>query len=103
LIDSRAYPKFAQTLENKLRALKVDLVLGDEHVASPEFKTGKQGPGSVVKTKGGKELEADWVFLAVGNTPNTGLLRGVDSAALTAQSLIKVNDYLQVCVISSSV
>jgi len=67
LIDARAYKKLAVTLEQKLRAAGVDLILGDEHVAGPDFKTEKQAPGSVVRTKQGKEISADYIFLAVGN------------------------------------
>jgi NADH dehydrogenase FAD-containing subunit len=96
LIDDRAYKKLATSLETKLRSAGVDLILGDEHVAGPDFKTGKQSPGTVIHTKEGKEISADFVFLAVGNSPNTQLIRDVDPSALRLSNLIKVNDQLQV-------
>ncbi|KAG7530667.1 hypothetical protein FFLO_04893 [Filobasidium floriforme] len=96
LIDARAYKKLATTLEQKLRKAGVNLVLGDEHVAGPDFKVGKQDAGAVVRTKQGKEIPADYVFVAVGNSPNTQLLEQVDPSAVSANKLIKVNDHLQV-------
>ena len=96
LIDARAYKKLAVTLEQKLRAAGVDLILGDEHVAGPDFKTEKQAPGSVVRTKQGKEISADYIFLAVGNSPNSQLVADVDPSAIGSSRLINVNDKLQV-------
>ena len=96
LIDTRAYKKLAVTLEQKLRAAGVDLILGDEHVAGPDFKTEKQAPGAVVRTKQGKEISADYVFLAVGNSPNSQLVADVDPSAIGPSRLINVNDKLQI-------
>lgn len=98
LIDARAYKKLATTLEQKLRKAGVNLVLGDEHIAGPDFKVGKQDAGAVVRTKQGKEIPADYVFVAVGNSPNTQLLEQVDPSAVSANKLIKVNDQLQVSI-----
>lgn len=96
LIDERAYKKLATTLEQKLRTSGVNLVLGDEHLAGPDFHVGKQAPGSVVRTKQGKEFPADYVFVAVGNVPNTQLVEEADPSAVSDRKLIKVNDQLQV-------
>lgn len=74
----------------------VDLILGDEHISGPDFSTGKQTPGSTVRTKQGKEVKADYVFVAVGNTPNTQLVQKADPGAVGDKGLIKVNDQLQV-------
>lgn len=159
LLDDRFPPKLARTLEEKLRKLNVDLVLGDQHIAGPEFKSG--AGHTLVATKGGKRIEgeisarsliqsktktmkkknlgknrrslflgfewemltsllvcfsflfssnalsffsfhsscaptADYVFIAIGNTPRSGLIKAVDPSAISSANLIKVNEQLQI-------
>lgn len=96
LIDERSYSKLSTTLQTKLTNAGVTLILGDEHIAGEGFHTGKQNGTTVVKTKGGKSIEADYIFLAVGNHPNTKLIAEADPAALSSAKLIKVNQFLQV-------
>jgi NADPH-dependent 2,4-dienoyl-CoA reductase/sulfur reductase-like enzyme len=43
----------------------------------------------------GKTLEADFVFVSVGNKPNVELVERVDSGAITS-GLIAVDNYLKV-------
>lgn len=92
----------ASTLEQKLRAAKVDLVLDDEHLVGPNFATGRQSPGSVVQTKKGKSIPADFIFVAVGNTPNTQIVERADPSAVTERKLISINDKLQVGFVCST-
>lgn len=92
LLDSRTPAKLAAQLESKLRALDVDVILGDEHVGNPHFGAGSQ----VVGTKGGKRIEADFVFLAVGNKPRSDLIAKALPSAVTDGGLVRVNDQLQV-------
>lgn len=97
LIDSLAYAKLATTLQNKLVAAHVDVLLNDTLALDADFAYGKQAEGTVVKTSSGKELVTDFVFCAIGNRPNTSLVsEAVPSMVDSNSRLIKVNNYLQV-------
>lgn len=39
---------------------------------------------------------ADFVFIAIGNTPNTQFIAEADPSALSKERTINVNEYLQV-------
>lgn len=45
-------------------------------------------------------MTADYVFIAVGNRPNTQLLADADPSALAKDGTINVNEFLQVCRLS---
>ena len=43
-----------------------------------------------------RPLSADFVFIAIGNTPNTHFIAEADPSALSKERTINVNEYLQV-------
>ncbi|KAJ9110487.1 hypothetical protein QFC19_001613 [Naganishia cerealis] len=115
LLDDRFPVKLSNQLEALLKKAGVELVLGDEHIQEPDLVTGKQDVTRTIRTKNGKELEgefvsrsrmclradraamtADYVFIAIGNQPNTQLLANADPAALSKDKTINVNEFLQV-------
>lgn len=92
----------------------MELVLGDEHIQEPDLVTGKQNGMRAIRTKNGKEIKgvlssltvidhllilvcpADFVFIAIGNIPNTQIIGDADPSALAKDRTINVNEYLQV-------
>lgn len=56
---------------------------------------GLQSEVKKLKLKSGKEVLGDYIFVSVGNNPNTGLVASVDPAAITS-GLIAVDVYLKV-------
>lgn len=92
LLDERFPRKLAAQLERQLRASDVELLLGDEHVGQPHFGAGSQ----VVGTKGGKRIEADYVFLAIGNKPRSELIAKAQPSAVTEAGLVRVDENMQV-------
>jgi pyruvate/2-oxoglutarate dehydrogenase complex dihydrolipoamide dehydrogenase (E3) component len=95
--------KLSVELEKNLKALKIDLVLDDKvvipngEVAAGEWNGhfGALGGVKTVKTRGGKSLEADYVFISVGNKPEAGLVEKADKGAINA-GMVGVDDYLRV-------
>lgn len=115
LLDDRFPKKLSNQLEAILKKANVELVLGDEHIQEPDLVSGKQNGTRTIRTKKGKELQgefpliselsrtnqsvhlkADFVFIAIGNTPNTQVLADADPSALAKDRTINVNEYLQV-------
>lgn len=96
LLDDRFPIKLSNQLAALLTKAGVELVLGDEHIQEPDLVTGKQNGVRTIRTKKGKELPADYVFIAVGNRPNTQLLADADPSALAKDGTINVNEFLQV-------
>lgn len=83
--------------------MKIDTVLGDKVVipssaVEPGEWDGTFGALDSVKTvklASGKTLEADYVFIGVGNKPNGGLVGQVDAAAVDG-AMVRVDEYFQV-------
>jgi NADPH-dependent 2,4-dienoyl-CoA reductase/sulfur reductase-like enzyme len=96
--------KLSKTLEGLLRDLKIELVFNDKVVIPVEPSDdagawdgsfGLQSGLKKVKLQSGQELEADFVFVSIGNKPNVSLVENVDKGAIT-QGLIAVDEYLKV-------
>lgn len=97
--------KLSVALEKELQALKIDLVLGDKVVIPTESAPVAAGEWDghfgaldgvkTVKLASGKTLEADYVFIGVGNKPNGGLVGDVDASAVDG-AMIRVDEYFQV-------
>ncbi|WVR05724.1 hypothetical protein IAU60_002748 [Kwoniella sp. DSM 27419] len=96
-------PKLSVTLERIFKELNIELVLSDR-VAMPASQTtpedwsgsfGLQDGIKKVKLDSGKTLEADYVFVSVGNKPNASLVETVDKGAV-ASGMIAVDEYLRV-------
>ncbi|ODO07301.1 hypothetical protein L198_00880 [Cryptococcus wingfieldii CBS 7118] len=98
-------PKLSKNLQTVLEGMNVKLILGDRAVI-PEAGSvtdfaqwdGTAGPQSQVKKlslQSGEQVEADYVFVSVGNKPNTQLVESVDQDAITS-GLVAVDDYLKV-------
>ena len=97
--------KLSTSIEDQLRALKVDMIFkdrieipSDSSPAGPGEWDGFQGLQDgmkKLKTKNGKVLEADFVFKSIGNKPNVQLVEKADGGAIVS-GLIAVNKYLQV-------
>ncbi|WVF70729.1 hypothetical protein IAT40_005522 [Kwoniella sp. CBS 6097] len=96
-------PKLSVTLEKLLSDMKIDLIL-DDKVAIPAVQTnpedwsgafGLQDGVKHVKLNSGKVLEADYVFVSVGNKPNVSLVEKTDKGAIVS-GLVGVDEYLRV-------
>jgi hypothetical protein len=100
-------PKLSLALEKQLAQLNIDLVLNDRVVIPPP---GTGSPASVewdgnhgrtrggikrVRTTSGKIVEADFVFVSIGNRPNSGLVKDADAGAVKG-GMIWVDEYLRV-------
>jgi len=48
-----------------------------------------------VALKSGRKIQADFIFVAVGNKPNVSLIENVDKGAIVS-GLIGVDEYLRV-------
>ncbi|WVQ85451.1 hypothetical protein IAT38_007616 [Cryptococcus sp. DSM 104549] len=98
-------PKLSKALEKIFAAKDIDVVLGDRVVipqagaaVAPgawDGSFGLQGGVKKVTLKSGKVVEADFVFVSVGNTPNTWLVEAADKGAITNR-LVAVDDYLKI-------
>ncbi|WRT64012.1 uncharacterized protein IL334_000939 [Kwoniella shivajii] len=104
-------PKLSKSLVSLAEQNKVKLILNDK-VIIPKHQVsqgewdgsfGRQKRGLVrVKTEKGKTIEADYVFLSIGNKPNSTLVRKADSNAVEGSGLIRVDDNLKVAATSDS-
>ncbi|WRT63953.1 uncharacterized protein IL334_000880 [Kwoniella shivajii] len=96
-------PKLSVTLEKVLKEMQIDVILSDKvqipaSQSSPEDWSGSFGAQDGVKEiklESGKSLEADYVFVSVGNKPNVSLVEKVDQGAVVS-GLVNVDDYLRV-------
>ncbi|BFZ54181.1 Apoptosis-inducing factor 2 [Savitreella phatthalungensis] len=87
---SDAYPlKSRKLLTTQLRALGVDVALR----TSTDGKVESKKP---VKLSDGRTITPDLVYTAVGNKPNSDLMRAFDSSAISENGCIKVSSTLQV-------
>lgn len=93
-----------------LKQRSVNVVLNDKVVfpSGPvtgsdwDGKSGPQGGVRRLRLQSGKSIEADYVFVSIGNTPNSGLVKEADPTALTNNNYIKVNSYFRVLPASSA-
>ncbi|KZV77413.1 FAD/NAD(P)-binding domain-containing protein [Peniophora sp. CONT] len=82
------YPdKYRAKVEKDLRARKVELVLGD-YVENLE----QTGP---VKTRSGKEIDADLIIPSVGGRPATEFIASLGADALNERGQVRVKPTLQ--------
>ncbi|WWC58396.1 uncharacterized protein I303_100936 [Kwoniella dejecticola CBS 10117] len=96
-------PKLSLTLEKLLKEMKIDLITNDKVVipanqSTPEEWSGAFGLQDGVKTvklQSGKTLEADYVFVSIGNKPNVSLVESADKGAVIS-GLVGVDEYLRV-------
>ncbi|WOO83712.1 Apoptosis-inducing factor A [Vanrija pseudolonga] len=102
--------KLSVALEKTLKQRSVNVVLNDKVVfpSGPvsgsdwDGTSGPQGGVRRLRLQSGKSIEADYVFVSIGNTPNSGLVKAADPTALTNNNYIKVNSYFRVLPGSSS-
>ncbi|WVW82068.1 hypothetical protein I302_104073 [Kwoniella bestiolae CBS 10118] len=96
-------PKLSVTLEKLLADSKIDLILNDKVEIPAEQTSAEDWSGSFglqdgvkkVKLQSGKTLEADYVFVSIGNKPNVGLVQQADKDALIS-GMVGVDEYLRV-------
>ncbi|WWD18058.1 hypothetical protein CI109_102505 [Kwoniella shandongensis] len=100
------HPKLSANLEKILKTMNVDLIFSDkvviptsENTPSSEDdwsgKFGLQDGLKKVKLASGKTIEADYVFISIGNKPNVQLVKDVDVGALNS-GLVSVDKYLKI-------
>ncbi|BGP26567.1 hypothetical protein JCM10295v2_005520 [Rhodotorula toruloides] len=87
--------KLGRSLRSQLEGYGVKVMLGRKVVDAPE-KTGRIEGGKEFHLDDGEAIEADFVFLATGNAPNSDLVASFDSSALNDAKHIKVNPFFQV-------
>jgi hypothetical protein len=97
-----------------LAQLNIDLVLEDRVVIPPpgtvspssiewDGTPGRTSDGGIkkVRTTSGKTIEADFVFVSIGNKPNSGLVKDVDTGAVKG-GMIWVDEYLRVSAVEQA-
>ncbi|TXT08664.1 hypothetical protein VHUM_02792 [Vanrija humicola] len=96
--------KLSVALQKTLKQRHVNVVLDDKVVfpsgpvsgADWDGSSGPQGGVRKLQLRSGRSIEADYVFVSIGNTPNSGLVKAADPSALTKNNYIKVNSYFRV-------
>ncbi|WVW82151.1 hypothetical protein I302_104157 [Kwoniella bestiolae CBS 10118] len=100
--------KLSNTLTSLVKAQNVRLILDDKVIipdglgntnAEEEWEGsfGLQSSLKVIKTENGQRVKADYIFLSVGNKPNSAFVRGTDPNAVEGSTgLVKVDEYLRV-------
>ncbi|GAA5867802.1 hypothetical protein JCM3774_005858 [Rhodotorula dairenensis] len=88
---------FNSSIQNQLEALGVRTVFGAKVDGLPKA-TGKLAGGKQsFSLSNGETVTADFVFLAIGNSPNTHLIRDLDSQSINPSNrLVKVKPSFQV-------
>lgn len=91
------YGKLSVSLEKQLATRNVEVMLG-ELVDLPEgTKSGLLDKMTTFKTKSGKEIEADCVFVSIGNRANSQIVKAADPGALSeVQSRILIDEFFRV-------
>jgi hypothetical protein len=95
-------PKLSTAVEAALKALKIEFI-GDSKVNIPTFAGEGEWDGSFglqngikkVQLPGGKTIEADFVFMGLGNKSNASFVEKADRGAV-ADGLVRVDEYLKV-------
>ena len=96
-------PKLSTAVEAALKTLKIEFI-GSSKVSIPTSNVGEgEWDGSFGLQNGlkkvllpdGKTVEADFVFMGLGNKSNAGFVEKTDSGAV-AGGLVKVDEYLKV-------
>lgn len=105
-----SYPKLSTALEAELKALNIDVILNDR----VDFPSGEASEGAwngtsgslggvkTLKLQSGKTVEADYVFVSVGNKSGAGLVEQADKGAIDG-GMVKVDEFLRVSPSPSSV
>ncbi|KAL1406198.1 hypothetical protein Q8F55_007887 [Vanrija albida] len=96
--------KLSVALEKSLKQRAVNVVLNDRVVFPKGPVQGSEWDGTSglqhgvrrLALQSGKSVEADYVFVSIGNTPNSGLVKAVDPTALTNNNYIKVDAFFRV-------
>ncbi|GAA5991724.1 hypothetical protein JCM10908_001112 [Rhodotorula pacifica] len=88
---------FNSSIKSQLKAMGVKTVLGAKVDDIPETTGKMEGGKRDFKLSNGQTVSADFVFLAIGNSPNTQLVRDFDARAVnTSNKLVKVKPSFQV-------
>lgn len=95
-------PKLSTAVEAALKALEIEFI-GDSKVNIPtsagegewDGSFGLQNSIKKVLLPGGKPIEADFVFMGLGNKSNASFVEKADSGAV-ADGLVRVDEYLKV-------
>ncbi|GAA5873564.1 hypothetical protein JCM8547_005619 [Rhodosporidiobolus lusitaniae] len=88
--------KLNNSLAKQLKDAGVEVVLGQK-VVSDGLKTGKvEGGLQIFELSDGSKVQADFVFVAHGNTPNTSLISSFDPALVNARKQVLVKPSFQV-------
>ncbi|TKY85304.1 hypothetical protein EX895_005466 [Sporisorium graminicola] len=95
--DRIAVPKSQEAVSHRLKQQlakhpNVTLILQDTLIE--EVQTRKLPTTETLHTHGGKVIKADFTLQAIGNKPNSDLIK--DDAVLDDKRLIRVNQFLQV-------
>ncbi|GAA6049241.1 hypothetical protein JCM3770_005901 [Rhodotorula araucariae] len=87
--------KFNAALKTQVVALGVHVVLGRKVVDAPRESGPVQGGKRAFHLDNGETVDADFVFVAHGNAPNTGFVGAFDPEALDAKRRVKVRPSFQ--------
>ncbi|TIC21009.1 FAD/NAD(P)-binding domain-containing protein [Wallemia mellicola] len=82
-------------LHKQLTKLGANIVLNERVDNIKEINFG-YGDERTIKTTSGKELQADYIFNAMGTKPNVSLVQAFDESLISDKGLVKVNDKLLV-------
>ncbi|GAA6005150.1 NAD(P)/FAD-dependent oxidoreductase [Rhodotorula paludigena] len=87
--------KFNNTLKQQLEAYGINVILGQKVVDGPAESGKIEGGPRAFHLDNGQSVTADFVFVAHGNAPNTGLVRDFDASALDEKKRVRVRPSLQ--------
>jgi hypothetical protein len=101
-------PKLSTAVEAALKTLKIEFI-GNSKVNIPSSGAEGQWDGSFGLQNGlkkialpdGKIIEADFIFMGLGNQSNASFVEKADSAAVV-DGLIRVDEYLKVSFVTHS-
>lgn len=91
------YGKLSLSLEKQLATRNVDIILDDQVELPKGIKSGLLDKMTTFKTKTGKEIEADCIFISIGNRANSQFVKAADPGALSdVAARVLVDDYFRV-------
>lgn len=97
IYQAPTYGKLSTSLEKQLRSRGVEVLLGEKADLPDDVKTGHLGKMRKFKLESGKEIEADCVFISIGNKANSDIVKKADKGALSdPQDRIMVDEYFRV-------